>query len=75
MHRIAIGFALATALAGCAGDTYTYAGVTPTDAGTRAVRYCGEQGAEARFQGVERSGGDTVEIYRCVPPERDEAAR
>jgi hypothetical protein len=74
MRRIAIGIALAAGVAGCAGDTYTFAGVTPTDAGTRAVRYCGEQGAEARFQGVERVKGDTVEVYRCVPLEDADAA-
>jgi hypothetical protein len=75
MRPVVISLALAAALGACDGDTYTFAGVTPADAGTRAVRYCGAQGAEARFQGVERADGDTVEIYRCVPPERDEPGR
>jgi len=55
------------AVSGCAaGSTYTIETADLRNGSERAARYCHEQDAIARLQGVEQQADRSIQIYRCI---------
>jgi hypothetical protein len=66
MPRLPFLFALA-ALSGCtAASTYTIQSADLRNANERAARYCQQQDATARLEGVEQQADRAIQVYRCI---------
>jgi hypothetical protein len=66
MLRLPFLLALA-AVGGCAQEsTYTIETPDMRNANERAARYCQEQDATARLEGVQRQADRAIEVYRCI---------
>ena len=66
MPRLPFLLALA-AVSGCGtGSTYTIEAADLRNANERAARYCQQQDATARLEGVEQQADHAIQIYRCV---------
>ena len=66
MPRVPLLLALAGVSACAAGSTYTIEATDLRKANERAARYCQQQDATARLEGVERQADRAIQIYRCV---------
>ncbi len=66
MPRLPFLLTLATVSACAARSTYTIEAADLGNANERAARYCQQQDATARLEGVERQADRAIQIYRCV---------
>ena len=70
MPRFSPMLALAIAVTGCTGSSYTVTSPSMDSANERAARYCSNREATAELQQVHQNGSSSVETtYRCVAAE------
>jgi hypothetical protein len=66
MPRLLLLLAASVGIGGCPSSSYTIEAPSVSAANERAARYCGEQDATARLEGVRPQGNGEVQVYRCV---------
>jgi hypothetical protein len=66
MRRLPLLLALAVVSACAARSTYTIETADLRNANERAARYCQQQNATARLEGVEQQADRAIQIYRCI---------
>jgi hypothetical protein len=66
MRRLPLLLALAVVGACAARSTYTIETADLRNANERAARYCQQQDAIARLDGVKRQADRAIQVYRCI---------
>jgi alkylhydroperoxidase family enzyme len=66
MSRLPFLLTLAAVSACGASSTYTIEAADLRNANERAARYCQQQDATARLEGVAQQADRAIQIYRCV---------
>ena len=66
MPRLPFLLVLAAVSACATGSTYTIETADLRNANERAARFCQQQDATARLEGVEQQADRAIQIYRCI---------
>jgi len=66
MSRLPFLLVLAAVSACATGSTYTIETADLRNANERAARFCQQQDATARLEGVQQKGDRAIQTYRCI---------
>lgn len=66
MPRLPFLLVLAAVSACATGSTYTIETADLRNANERAARFCQQQDATARLEGVQQQGDRAIQTYRCI---------